>query len=62
MEAIKQNPNALMYIKDKLPEYKVLAVKVCLNNLKKDSNYINEINDKVLKDVILKLLLKGEKE
>jgi hypothetical protein len=62
-EAIKQNPDALTFIRDKLPAYKVLAVKCCLNRIKQNSNYINEINDKVLRTVVLKLIFKeGEKE
>ena len=62
IEAIKQNPSALMYISDKRSEYKVLAVKTCLKHIKKDINYINEISDKVLKMVVVKLLSKKGKE
>ncbi len=58
VEAIKQNPSALMYVQNKLPEYKVLAVKVCFERLKLNNNYVNEISDKVLRDVILKLMIK----
>ena len=47
-----------MYIQDKLPEYKVLAVKLCLSNLKRNPNYLEEIIDNTLKEVIIKIMNK----